>query len=78
MGYPEHEKVEEVGDKSQVIGEFLEWAAHQKGGASLAPTAIPSIAGSLTTAKSTGTIAVLGMGANGRRLGLVVVPTASW
>ena len=27
--YPEHEKLHEIRDKSQVVGEFLEWAAEK-------------------------------------------------
>lgn len=29
--YPEHEKLSEVSDKSQAIGEFLDWVADEKG-----------------------------------------------
>lgn len=31
MSYPEHEKLAAISDKSQVIGEFLEWAQQEKG-----------------------------------------------
>ena len=29
--YPEHEKLKAVSDKSQSIGEFIEWLQHEKG-----------------------------------------------
>ena len=29
--YPEHEKLMKIADKSQVIGEFLEWLSFEKG-----------------------------------------------
>jgi len=29
--YPEHEKLTKVADKSQAIGEFLEWCSAEKG-----------------------------------------------
>lgn len=29
--YPEHEKMKPIADKSQVIGEFLEWLGDEKG-----------------------------------------------
>lgn len=31
VDYPEHEKMQKISDKSQAIGEFLEWAAAEKG-----------------------------------------------
>lgn len=30
MNYPEHEKLKEVQDQSQVIGEFLEWLNYER------------------------------------------------
>jgi len=30
MQYPEHEKLKKVQDKSQTIGEFLEWLGYEK------------------------------------------------
>ena len=29
--YPEHEKLSEVSDKSQAIGEFIDWLEYEKG-----------------------------------------------
>lgn len=31
MGFPEHEKLKLIKDKSQAIGEFLEWLGAEKG-----------------------------------------------
>lgn len=31
MTYPEHEKLRKISDKSQVVGEFLEWLEDTKG-----------------------------------------------
>lgn len=31
MSYPEHEKLAKIKDESQVIGEFLDWCADEKG-----------------------------------------------
>jgi hypothetical protein len=30
MNYPEHEKLKEVQEKSQAIGDFLEWLGYEK------------------------------------------------
>lgn len=30
MNYPEHEKLKEIQDQSQIIGEFLEWLNYEK------------------------------------------------
>ena len=31
MSYPEHEKLAKIQDKTQIVGEFLDWLVNEKG-----------------------------------------------